>query len=92
MWAYDCLVADLAGTFRALYECHMDHAPICKNGYKKYTCTDKCIDGIIGLVEGYYTGIRQYSVLTVPIAAGAAFVLDGSLFMGYNMLNKRANG
>ena len=30
MWAYDCLIAYLAGTFRALHECHMNHAPICK--------------------------------------------------------------
>ena len=71
--AYDCLVADLAGTFRALDECHMNHAPVCKNVYKKYTCTDGCIDGIMALVEGYYTGIRPYSVLAVPVAAGAVF-------------------
>ena len=69
--SYDCIVADLAGTLRALDECHMNYAPVCKNGYKKYTCTDGCIDGIMTLVEGYYTGFRPYSVLAVPVAAGA---------------------
>ena len=74
MGAYNGPVAYLARTLRTLYECHMNHAPVCKNGYKKYTCTGGCIDGIIGLGWRYYTGIRLYSVHAVPGGAGAAFL------------------
>ena len=42
------------------------------------------------MVEGYYTGIRLYSVLAVPVGVEAAFVLDGSGHFGYNMLIKGA--
>lgn len=34
----------------------------------------------------------EVPVHAVPGGAGAAFLLDGSLGMGYNMLNKKANG
>lgn len=33
--AYDCLVAYLAGTFRALDECHINQAPVCINVQKR---------------------------------------------------------
>ena len=71
--SYDGLVAYLARTFRALYECHIHHAPVCKMGIKKYTCTDGCIDGIIGLVEGLLYWHLPVSVHAVPGGARAAF-------------------
>ena len=59
--------------------------------YKKYTCTDGCIDGIIGLARGYHTGTCLYSVQRFLLLQGPFFMLDGSLCMGYNMLIKEAD-